>query len=145
MGVKKWWVMALLAILTLSLGLIGGCVGNQDVKPGEPVITIVTPTMAYSLIEENKANPDFVILDVRTPEEYADGHIVESILLDFYADNFEAELNKLDKSQTYLVYCRSGNRSGKSVRMMKDLNFREVYDIDGGILRWEAEGFLTVK
>lgn len=145
MGVKKWWVMALLAILTLSLGLVGGCVGSQDAKPEESVITIVTPTVAYSLIEENKANPDFVILDVRTPEEYADGHIAESILLDFYDDGFEDELDKLDKSKTYLVYCRSGNRSGKSVRMMEDLNFMEVYDVDGGILRWEAEGFLTVK
>lgn len=145
MGVKKWWVVVLLAGLALSLGLIGGCVGYQDAKPGEPVITIVTPPMAYSLIEENKANPDFVILDVRTPEEYADGHIAESILLDFYADGFEAELDKLDKSKTYLVYCRSGNRSGKSVKMMKDLNFMEVYDVDGGIVRWEAEGLLTVK
>lgn len=145
MGVKKWWVMALLAILTLSLGLVGGCVGSQDAKPGEPVITLVTPPVAYSLIEENKTNPDFVILDVRTPEEYADGHIAESVLLDFYADDFEEELDKLDKSQTYLVYCRSGNRSGKSVSMMKDLNFMEVYDVDGGILRWEAEGFPTVK
>jgi rhodanese-related sulfurtransferase len=127
------------------VALSGGCVGYQNAKPGEPVITILTPPMAYSLIEENKANPDFVILDVRTPEEYADGYIAESILLDFYADDFEAELDELDKNKTYLVYCRSGNRSGKSVKMMKDLNFMEVYDVDGGILRWEAEGFPMVK
>jgi rhodanese-related sulfurtransferase len=145
MSVKKWWVMVLLAILTLSLGLIGGCVSYQDTKSEEPVITLVTPAVAYSLIEENKANPDFIILDVRTPEEYADGYIAESIPLDFYADDFEAELDKLDKNKTYLVYCRSGNRSGKSVKMMKDLNFREVYDVDGGILRWEAAGFPMVR
>jgi len=145
MGVKKIWMLVLLTGLALSPGLFGGCVGYQDAKPGEPVITLVTPPMAYALIEENKANPDFVILDVRTPEEYAEGRIAESVLLDFYADDFEAELDTLDKNKTYLVYCRSGNRSGKSVRVMKDLNFMEVYDLDGGILRWEAEGFLTVK
>jgi rhodanese-related sulfurtransferase len=145
MKLKKRWLMVLLAIITLSLGLTGGCAGYQEAGPGEQAITTVSPSMAYALIQENEGNPDFVILDVRTPEEYAEGYLDGAILLDFYAADFEDELDKLDKNKRYVVYCRSGNRSGQSVDIMEDLDFMEVYDVDGGILRWEAEGFPTAK
>ena len=106
---------------------------------------VVTPSTAYALIQENEGNADFVIMDVRTPEEYAGEHIAGSILLDFNADDFKNELGKLDKSKTYLIYCRSDNRSGKAANIMLDLGFIEVYDIDGGINQWKAEGYPTVK
>ena len=51
----------------------------------------------------------------------------------------------MDKSKTYLIYCRSGNRSGQALDIMEELNFREVYNMMGGILEWEAEGLPTVK
>jgi len=137
MRLRKLWILVLLAALALFLGLTSGSVGNQN--------TAITPSLAYSLIEDNKSNTDFVILDIRTPEEYANEHIATSVLLDFYADDFENELDKLDKSKTYLVYCRSGNRSSKSMSIMEGLGFMEVYDMGGGINQWKAEGYPTIK
>ena len=141
---RKLWLLILVATLTLFLGLAGGCLGFQDTEPGEPGITI-TPSTAYSLIQENEGNNDFVILDVRTPEEYANEYIAESVLLNFYADDFENELDNLYKSKTFLVYCRSGNRSSKSVSIMGGLGFIEIYNMGGGINQWKAEGYPTVK
>ena len=133
---RKLWILVLLATLTLFSGLTGGCIASD---------TAIAPSLAYALIQENESNPDFVILDVRTPEEYATEHIAESVLLDFYADDFEDELDKLDKSKTYLLYCRSGNRSSKSMPIMEDLGFIKIYDMGGGINQWKAEGYPTVK
>ncbi len=133
---KKLWILALLATLTVFLGLSSGCIGSD---------TAIAPSLAYSMIEDNGDNPDFVLLDIRTPEEFAAERIAESVLLDFYADDFEDELDKLDKSKTYLVYCRSGNRSSKSMPIMEDLGFIKIYDMGGGINQWKAEGYPTVK
>jgi len=105
----------------------------------------ITPKEAYTLIEKNKGNPDFVILDVRTPREFGDGHIENAINLDFYSATFRDELNKLDRTKTHLIYCRTGSRGESSLAIMKELGFREVYNISGGITEWKAEGFPTTK
>jgi rhodanese-related sulfurtransferase len=97
------------------------------------------------MIQENSGKADFVILDVRTPSEFAAGHIEGAIMIDFNASNFSTEVGKLDKDKTYLVYCRTSNRSGQAVNVMKDLGFKEVYDMDGGIVAWEAAAYPTVK
>jgi len=82
---------------------------------------------------------------VRTPEEFADGHIENAINLDYYSETFGDELNKLDKNKTYLVYCRSGRRSRNALDIMEELNFREAYNMSGGIIEWKAEGLPTTK
>ena len=81
-----------------------------------------------------------VILDVRTPAEYADGHIRGALNIDFRDPMFSNELAKLDKSKTYAVYCRSGNRSGQALQMMKTLGFINASDLSGGIIAWLASG-----
>jgi len=105
----------------------------------------ITPRETYTLIQKNKRNPDFVILDVRTPAEFADEHIENAINLDFYSETFKDDLNKLDKTKTYLIYCRTGSRGESSLAIMKELGFREVYNISGGIAGWKAEGLPTTK
>lgn len=72
---------------------------------------------------------NLVVLDVRTPEEFAETHVKESVNLDFLNPSFMTEVAKLDKSKTYKVYCRSGNRSGQAERMMKTLGFKDVENI----------------
>jgi len=104
------------------------------------IIEDITPQEAFTLIKENQDNPDFVIIDVRTPEEFADGYIENAINTDFRSESFRDELNKLDKNKTYLIYCRSGVRSGNALDIMAELNFREVYNVLGGITAWKAEG-----
>jgi len=127
--------------------LTGGCAGSETAAPESPtqIIEDITPQEAFTLIQNNQNNPDFVIIDVRTPEEVADGYIENAINLDFYSATFRSELDRLDKNQTYLIYCRSGRRSGNALTIMVELNFREVYNMSGGIIDWEAEGLPTIK
>jgi rhodanese-related sulfurtransferase len=85
--------------------------------------------------------PDgLVVLDVRTPEEFAEGHLDGAVLADFYAADFAEQLAALDTDVPYLVYCRSGNRSGQALGVMEQLGFTSVVDIDGGIVAWTDAG-----
>lgn len=104
----------------------------------------VTVSGALNLINNNSGNPDFVILDVRTQDEYDEGHISNATMLDFYSDTFESDLDKLDKTKTYLVYCRTGSRSARATGMMIDLGFSDVYNMLGGIVQWELSSYPTV-
>lgn len=88
--------------------------------------------------KEKMQNQEYVIIDVRTPEEHNAKKIAHSLQLDFYASDFQAQLEKLDKEKVYLVYCRSGNRSGQAMDIMKNMGFDEVYNLDGGVIGWEA-------
>ncbi len=83
---------------------------------------------------------DLVILDVRTAEEFDEGHLEGAIMLDFYQEDFAQQLAELDPDVPYLLYCRSGNRSGETAALMEDLGFNDVADVDGGILAWAQGG-----
>ncbi len=146
-SLKNLVILALSVSLIVGIVLMGGCAGRETITPQTPTQTMenVTSAEAFTLIQNNQNNPDFIILDVRTPEEFADGHIEEAINLDFYSETFRDELDNLDKNQTYLIYCRSGNRSGKALNIMAELNFREVYNISDGIIGWQAAELPTVK
>ena len=80
------------------------------------------------------------LLDLRTPEEYQADHLANSKMVDFYDPNFQSELEKLDRNQTYYIYCNSGNRSGEALEMMENMGFQTVYDLDGGIQAWMSAG-----
>lgn len=92
-----------------------------------------------SLIESREG----VLLDVRTPEEFNQGHLAGAELIDFYERTFQSEIAKLDKGETYYVYCRSGNRSGQTLEMMQSMGFTDVYGLKGGINVWRGAGFPT--
>lgn len=79
---------------------------------------------------------DTVILDVRNKIELTEGYIEGHRLLDFYGPDFFGELQALDKEETYLVYCRSGSRSGHTCKMMIQMGFKKVFNLSGGILAW---------
>jgi rhodanese-related sulfurtransferase len=95
--------------------------------------------------KEKMQNEEFIIIDVRTPDEHKDKRIANCLLIDFYEPTFLEKINKLDRDKTYLVYCRSGNRSGQAMDMMKNMDFVEVYNLEGGIIGWEANNFEFVK
>jgi rhodanese-related sulfurtransferase len=86
------------------------------------------------------APDDLVVLDVRTPEEFAEGHVADATLIDFYEPDFADRIAELDPDVPYVVICRSGNRSSQAVALMRDLGFSDVTDVDGGILAWNAAG-----
>ena len=141
---QKLYILVL-CLLILPLLIISGCTDQQDTSLETQIIKDITTQEAYTRIQDNQDNPDFAIIDVRTPEEYAAGRIENSINLDFYSENFKDELNKLNKEKKYLIYCKSGNRSGKARDILKDLNFTEVYNMLGGMVQWGADGLPTVK
>ncbi|MBC2839125.1 rhodanese-like domain-containing protein [Robiginitalea sp. SC105] len=90
--------------------------------------------------EQMQSDPDAVILDVRTDEEVEDGYIPGSIQIDFYrGQGFLDELDKLDKSKSYYVYCRSGNRSGQACSLMNSKGFERTFNLKGGMLEWDGE------
>jgi rhodanese-related sulfurtransferase len=86
-----------------------------------------------------------VILDVRTPGEFAEGYIEGARMIDFQSGNFETEIATLDKKATYAVYCRSGNRSGQAVKIMQDAGFLELFNLEGGVIDWANQGMPLVK
>lgn len=121
--------------------------GNQTLNPEEKtqIIENVTTEQAYSMIQENSKNTNFVINDVRTPDEYAEGHIKNTINIDYYSETFRDELNELDKNKKYLIYCRSGSRSKGALGVMEESDFMEVYNMLGGIVQWISKGYPTVQ
>ena len=82
---------------------------------------------------------DGLILDLRTPKEYKKGHIEGSVNLDYFADSFEAEIDKLDKNKTMYIYCASGGRSGLTLTLMQEKGFKSVYHLPVGYDGWSKE------
>ena len=149
MNPKNLMISAFLGALIIVVLSTSACIQTETniAKPETKIQIIenITPKETYILIQENKDNPNFVILDVRTPEEFSGEYIENAVNLDYYSNTFKNDLDKLDKNKTYLIYCRSGNRSGNALNIMKDLDFREVYNVLGGITKWKSEGLPTKR
>lgn len=88
---------------------------------------------SQDFMSKYKSTPDSVLVDVRTPSEFDAGHIKGAINIDYENSNFESEVKKLDASKTYFIYCRSGNRSSKSLVIMKNNGIKNIYDLNGGV------------
>jgi rhodanese-related sulfurtransferase len=128
----------LLALLLPLLGLVAPTLRADEAKPaGAAVEKNVTPDEAEKLLKQKK---DLVILDVRSADEFADGHIAGAKNLDFHGTDFAEKLKSLDKSKEYLVHCAAGGRSAQAVKKMKLENFQTIYHMNGGLHAWEAAG-----
>ena len=95
--------------------------------------------------KKKMASEKYVLVDVRTAEEFVDGYIEGALNIDYFSATFSDEISKLGLEKSALVYCRSGNRSGKSMRIMYDLGFKEVYNLIGGIREWKAKNNTLVR
>lgn len=93
---------------------------------------------SYSKKIGETQNPQ--ILDVRTPEEYATGHIENSDNVNWLSDSFVLRTDKYDKTKPVFVYCKSGGRSIKASNKLAELGFTTIYNLDGGMLKWDAAG-----
>jgi rhodanese-related sulfurtransferase len=105
------------------------------------VIETVDAGTASNLI----ADSGTVLLDIRTPEEFSEARIDGAINIDFYALDFADQIGALDRDTSYVVYCRSGNRSGEAMDLFRDLGFNEVHEIGDGILSWIDAGLPTIS
>lgn len=134
-------------VLVAGALLVAGCSDSTDADAAsaEPTaeaetsgVRLVTPEVGAAIQADPPA--DLVVLDVRTAEEYADGHLDGATTIDFYANDFADLIAELDTDVPYLLYCRSGNRSGETAALMRDLGFTDVAEVDGGILAWADAG-----
>ena len=98
---------------------------------------IVSPEEMQTLLRLDNVQ----LVDVRTPEEFKEGYINNAENIDFFSPTFSEDIKKLDKNKPILVYCRSGRRSAKCTKILLEAGFVEVYNLQGGILKWKQEGF----
>jgi rhodanese-related sulfurtransferase len=109
----------------------------RSTKPvKKPIFKNITTNDAFKLMEKHKNDTDLVILDVRTLEEFSEEHIEGAKNIDYYSPDFENQLDKLDKEKKYLIYCASGGRGKKAMKKMENLDFKQVYNIEGGYMLW---------
>ena len=141
-------LLMICAVLAL-LGITLGCTGESTVSPAskeeEPiadaVIADITNAQALAMIGERSEDADFHIIDVRTPSEYASGHVAGAVNLDYNGGVFAASLDSLVADDTYLLICRSGGRSAGARDLMKNAGFTSVYNMIGGMNQWNADDY----
>jgi len=126
--------MKKLIAIFASVLLLAGCSTSSGVK-----------NLSVSEFSSKVTESGIITLDVRTPGEFNEGHIEGALLVDFQSGNFENEIASLDKSKTYAVYCRSGNRSGQAVKVMSDAGFANLYNLNGGVIDWANSGLPLVS
>ncbi len=136
---------AVLPVLVLALA---AC--SDDAQPAASSLPTGNTTISVQLMTsaEGKELIDsgvpLTIIDVRTPDEFAAGHLQGAVNSDVEGGAFSAFIATLDKNATYVVYCRSGRRSAIAANAMAQAGFTDVHDI-GGIADWEAAGYPVVK
>jgi rhodanese-related sulfurtransferase len=126
--------MSLRQFLVLTAVLLGGVAFADDKKSDGA--THVDASAAGKLVKEGKVT----VVDVRTVNEYKQGHIAGAKNIDVTENDFEDKVSKLDKSKPYLVHCASGHRSTNSLETFKKLGFQHIYHLDGGMKAWETAG-----
>ena len=148
----KYWLPMISVLFVLILLLMTGCiqttVQTTPIPPTTSTATTTTasvPTIAapdaYNLIQQNRNNLEFVIVDVRTAGEFNTGHIAGAVNIDYTSAQFTADVSLLDKSKRYLVYCRTGVRGAAATQVMIGLGFSNVQNMAGGITAWIQDGY----
>lgn len=136
-------IAVMLAGLAAGAVLLTGCTSADSPVAGtgavaaEPAVRVGDADSVAALLA---SEPDRIVLDVRTPQEFAAGHLEGAVLVDFNAPDFAERIAEFDPDADYVIYCRSGNRSSGARAVMAEQGFSDVVDVDGGILAWEQAG-----
>lgn len=133
-SLSKGMIIVLSGLVAISAVIIGVLVQTDQT---DRINRFISPEDAFTLIQENQNNPDFVIIDDRSTDAFNSGHIGNAINIQWGPD-FANRVRDLDKNRIYLVYCRTG--CGATSQKMKGLGFIEVYEIAGGLDAWRAAG-----
>ena len=141
---KNRILIILFFVISLTLSCKESKAEEQNITKSEQQI-IINKKLVTTDFKTNIENKSVQLIDVRTPKEFKEGHIKNAGNIDFYESDFLAQMNKLDKNKPLYIYCRSGGRSGKAAKQLKEQGFTEVYDLQGGILDWKKNNFELVK
>lgn len=129
----KTTLKLMLLVIVTVLGI------SCNTKSQSDTIKVLTPT------EFKTKSANQTIIDIRTPQEFNQGHIEGAININYYNRNFIDQIAKYDKNQPIFIYCRSGNRTSSASKKAADFGFKEIYDLEGGILYWIKNNNETVK
>ncbi len=128
-----------LSLLIICPLIVLSCKNNStDNVTGTTETSVIQNISVKDIPAIHNKNIDIKFLDVRTPEETAEGIISGALKIDFRGDNFKDEIDKLDRSQSYIVYCKSGGRSSKTADLMKQMGFKSIYNLEGGYTSFAA-------
>lgn len=130
---KKLSIFYCLFVLVLTFS----CLGSIE----DATINLVTAEEMQSILELEDAQ----LIDVRTPEEYDEIHIVNAQNIDFSSPTFDEEISKLDKNKPVILYCRSGKRSAMCADKLKKAGFKKIYDLEGGISKWQHSDKINIE
>jgi len=135
-------IVVLAGLLSLSSASVARAADARDEKKPSAEKKEVKPfkNVDVARFEKLRADKKNVVLDVRTREEYAAGHIAGAVNIDVNAPDFEEKVARLDKHKTYLVHCGAGVRSAKACEQMGKLDFPKLYNLEGGFKAWEKAG-----
>ena len=115
---------------------------GQGSVASAPAVTVISELVngqrGKDLVEQGA-----IVIDVRTPAEFAAGHVPDALLMDVSASTFASQISQLDPNQAYVVYCRSGNRSAAAISQMLAAGFTELYDM-GPLTAWAQAGHPVV-
>jgi rhodanese-related sulfurtransferase len=112
-------LLALLAVVVLATVSLTSCSSTSSSRT-------INAAEAQQMIDKGAG-----VIDVRTPQEFAEGHLVGAMNIDVESPDFEQKVSQLDKNVTYVVYCRSGNRAGTAIQKMEDLGFTDLSNAGG--------------
>ncbi|KAB1155065.1 thioredoxin domain-containing protein [Flavobacterium luteum] len=124
----KLYLLSLIFICLLTVNCKGQVTNKTETIP---------PTVFAQKI---KATSNALILDVRTPAEFSNQHIDNAVNADWNGDDFTIKVQKFDKTKPIFIYCMSGGRSKKAAAKLEELGFSKIYDLEGGILKWNSAG-----
>lgn len=145
-------------VLLLAIVFLTACTNNnaqEDTQTNNAIEQHANTNEQQQIIAQdinvaafaNKINSleNVQILDVRTPQEWGEGTIKNAIKMNFYDADFDQQIEQLDKSKPVLVYCKSGGRSAQTMSKLKNIGFKETYNLLGGITAWKSANQPTVK
>ncbi len=144
---KKIVIFCLLIVASFAAGAMitsgtGPVKTPQKVTGGLPAYSHIAPQLFNSAL----ASGEYTLLDIRTAEEHQAGHLKNAKQIDYYqTQQFSDYLDTLDKNGKYLIYCRTGHRSGLALTIMQNKGFKNVSDMDGGYNAWLAENLAIEK
>lgn len=136
MNVRRPVLAAMVA--AVAAVALTGCASDDTTATSAPAaaVTTIGATELVDVVDD----PEIVVLDVRTPVEYAEGHVADAVNIDVSNPSFGDEISALDPDATYVVYCRSGNRSADAAAQMVEAGFADVYDVDAGLATLSSAG-----
>ncbi len=141
--------MKQLSLIIISAVLFSSCGNSQtdttnqqtSIEQAAPQAEKFIKNVDAATFKELIEKEDGIVLDVRTPEEVASGHIPNASTINIYDEDFEAKINMMQKDKTIYVYCKSGGRSSQAAQLLQKNGFDKVYNLDGGTMAWENNNY----